>query len=246
MATGPFASANDPSQLAGMNPGNNLAGGSVAGFLTPNAIPAMGGPTPPFASGPVPAGSSMPAYSSPYAPGGATSALANLQNNFGSSGPTPGHGNTNVDLAKGFQSAGFSGGVGTALSQFLSTGAGYNPAVAQAMIAALQPQFAKGQANLMEQFGSMGLGMGSPAALAMGDYQAQENLDVGTILSKLYEDSVQNYMQVLINGKGEPQQQGGGVMGALGGILGGLGGAVLGPAGSAIGSKLGGWVGSKI
>jgi len=205
-----------------------MGGGSMTGFLSPSPVTAMGGSTSPFSPGPMPAGSSMPAFNSPYAPTGASSTLAGLSP--GQVGK-PGYAGQS-ETARGFQQAGFSGGVGTALAEFLSTGAGYNPAVAQAMIAALQPQFAQSQANMMEQFGSMGLGMGSPAALGMASLGAQENLDVGTILSQLYEQSVQNYMDVLIAGKGEPKQQGGGILGALGSLLGGAGSG----AGSALAS----------
>jgi hypothetical protein len=147
----------------------------------------------------------MPAGSSnPYSASGATAALSGLGGGTGQYGAL-GMGFGGTDLAKSLQSSGYRGGVGTALSQFLQSGAGFNPAVAQAMIAALQPQFAKGQANLMEQFGSMGLGMGSPAALGMGDYEAQTNLDVGQLLSGMYEQSIQNYMGVLESAKTAPK-----------------------------------------
>jgi len=147
----------------------------------------------------------MPAGSSnPYSASGATAALTGLGGGTGNTGAL-GMGFGGTDLAKSLQSSGYRGGVGTALSQFLQSGAGFNPAVAQAMIAALQPQFAKGQANLMEQFGSMGLGMGSPAALGMGDYEAQTNLDVGQLLSGMYEQSIQNYMGVLESAKTAPK-----------------------------------------
>ena len=142
------------------------------------------------------------------------------------------------DIAKGMQTAGFSGGVGTALSEFLMNGAGFNPAVAQALIAAMQPQIAKGQANLMGQFGAQGLAGGSPAALGMGDYLAQTNLDVGTLLSGMYEQSVNNYMDVLLAGK-TPQQQGGGILGALGSLIGGIGGTSTGGGGTVAGDLMG-------
>jgi hypothetical protein len=212
----------DPSQLAGLNSGANLGGGSIAGFLTPNPISAIGGNSNPFLPN-MPSGTKMPAtsspvpasapFSSPYAASGATADLAGLGTGLGSTQPgqntlfgLPATGAQQDDIAKGLQKAGYAGGTGTALAAFLMSGAGYNPAVAQAMIAALQPQFAQGRANLMEQFGSEGLGMSSPAALGLGAYEAQTNLDVGTILSGLYEQSVQNYMQVLMGGKGQPHK----------------------------------------
>ena len=147
----------------------------------------------------------MPAYASPYAASGATADLAGLGGGPGGTALGMGYNAGTTALAKSLQSSGYRGGVGTALADFLQSGAGFNPQVAQAMIAALQPQFAKGQANLMEQFGSQGLAMGSPAALGMGDYMAQENLDVGTLLSGMYEQSVQNYMGVLESAKTAPK-----------------------------------------
>jgi len=171
----------------------------------------------------------MPAYSSPYSPSGATAALAGLSPSGGGTGAGT-FGFTGTDLAKSFQKAGtMPGGLGTAAAQFMQSGAGFNPQVAQALIAAMQPQIAKGQANLMEQFGAQGLAGGSPAALGMGDYLAQTNLDVGQLLSGLYEQSVQNYMQVLGMGHvnvSQQTQQGGGILGALGQLIPGAAGAI--------------------
>jgi hypothetical protein len=149
----------------------------------------------------------MPAYGSPYTASGATAALAGggtmtnaqgVQTNLLGMQTSPAQQN---DLATSFQHAGFKGGIGTAMAEFLTSGAGFNPDVANALIAAMQPQIAKGQANLMEQFGAQGLAGGSPAALGMGDYLAQTNLDVGTLLSGMYEQSVTNYMNMLTQGK---------------------------------------------
>lgn len=203
--------AYDPSQLAGLNPGANTSGGagSTLGPMTTGPSVGTVGGNPLIPS--MPTGQAVntnapmpPGSSDPYAATGATAALAGLGGGTGGQGAL-GMGFTGGDLAKSLQSSGYRGGVGTALSQFLQSGAGFNPAVAQAMIAALQPQFAKGQANLMEQFGAQGLAGGSPAALGMGDYMAQENLDVGTLLSGMYEQSIQNYMGVLESAKTAPK-----------------------------------------
>ena len=118
------------------------------------------------------------------------------------------------------------GGLGTAAANFLNSGAGFNPQVAQALIAALQPQIAKGASSLMEQFGAHGAASGSNAALGLGDYYAQTNLDVGQLLSGLYEQSVNDYMQVLNLGHvnvSQQKQQGGGILGSLGQLLPGIG-----------------------
>jgi hypothetical protein len=104
------------------------------------------------------------------------------------------------------------------LAAFIANGAGYNPQVAQSLLAALQPGIERGQANIMEQFGAEGLGSSSAAAIGLGDFMSQATLDEGQILSNLYEQSVQNYMQVLLSGKEQPSQLGG-----IGALLGGAG-----------------------
>lgn len=89
------------------------------------------------------------------------------------------------------------------LGQFLMSGAGYNSQVANALIAQMQPSIQQGTENMMEQFSAEGDRFGSPSAYGLGSYEAQTNLDVGDILSQLYETSVQNYMDVLM---GMPNQ----------------------------------------
>lgn len=89
------------------------------------------------------------------------------------------------------------------LGQFLMSGAGYNSQVANALIAQMQPSIQQGTENMMEQFSAEGDRFGSPSAYGLGSYEAQTNLDVGDILSQLYETSVTNYMDVLM---GMPNQ----------------------------------------
>jgi hypothetical protein len=218
--------AYDPSQLAGLNPGANTSGSTLGPVGSSIAAPSIGGTSSPFTPAPV-TGTNMPAYSSPYSPTGATAGLLGTGLGATSAAGPVDPAAWQKDVAKSFQKSGtMPGGLGTAAAEFLSSGAGFNPQVAQALIAAMQPQIAKGQANLMEQFGSKGLGASSPAALGLGDYLAQTNLDVGTLLSGLYEQSVQNYMQVLNMGHvnvSQQSQQGGGILGALGQMLPGIG-----------------------
>lgn len=116
------------------------------------------------------------------------------------------------------------------LYQFLSSGAGFNPQVAQAMIAALQPQIARGEANINEQFASQGLATGSPAAIGLADYMSQVNLNEGQIFAQMYEQSVQNYLSALTLGKTQPLPSG------LGALVGGIG-----QLGQGIGSIIGNW-----
>ena len=121
-------------------------------------------------------------------------------------------------LTQAFHKAGYPSAIGGLLAAFIANGAGYNPQVAQSLLAALQPGIERGQANIMEQFGAEGLGSSSAAAIGLGDFMSQATLDEGQILSNLYEQSVQNYMQVLLSGKEQPSQLGG-----IGALLGGAG-----------------------
>lgn len=209
--------AYDPSQLAGLNAGANLSGsnntGLTGGVTGSGTISPLGGTSNPFTTPPSTAGTSTPGltspYSSPYDTSGATSAVAGLGPGAGGTNPGTGSGAfgfTGSDLASSIQASGVKGGAGTALADFLNTGAGYSPQVAQALIAAMQPQIAAGRANTMEQFGATGQADSSVAALGLADYNSQTNLAVGQLLSGLYEQSVQNYMQTLTAMKNTPRQ----------------------------------------
>jgi hypothetical protein len=138
-------------------------------------------------------------------------------------------------VAKGFNHAGFPNAIAGMLASFLQQGAGFNPHAIMALLNALQPQIARGDANIMEQFGAKGLNFGSPAAVGLADFNSQAVLDEGQIISQMYEQSVQDYMNVLLAGR-KPQSQQGGIGSLLGGglsgagslisALGGLGGGV--------------------
>jgi hypothetical protein len=201
---------------AGLTPGANFGGNQLAlpsSSYSPSTA-AVGGSQNPFLAG-FPSGQNFPAYGSPYASSGATSDLSAL--NIGNS-----LGTSTQDYTKGLRYEGYTRQGATAISNFLAGGAGWNPEVANALIAAMQPQIAAGQANLLEQFSSMGLRGGSPAALGLAGYNAQTNLGVGEIFANLYEQSVQNYMNTLL-ATSTPKKSGG-VLGSLGSLLGGLGG----------------------
>lgn len=106
------------------------------------------------------------------------------------------------DFIKAMKKAGYSAGVAGMLYNFIQSGAGFNPAVAEALIAAQQPGVEAGRNDILEQFGSRGLRGGSPAALGLSDYLAGVQLNQGQIWAGLYQQSVQNYMNVLMGGKG--------------------------------------------
>jgi len=124
-----------------------------------------------------------------------------------------------ADIGKGLSEAGYKGGTANLLAAFLTSGAGYNPAVANALIAQLGPSIERGEENIVEQFSAMGNRFGTPAAVGLGDYGASVNLNIGEILSSLYEQSIQNYLTVLTGAK-TPQKQSSGVLGFLGQLAG--------------------------
>ncbi len=125
----------------------------------------------------------------------------NLASMFGLGSGDP---NAAHNFVKAMHKAGFSSGVAGQLWNFLQSGAGFNPQVAQAMIDAMQPQVKRGEADILEQFGSKGLGMSSAAAIGLGDYLSQVNLNEQAIFAQMIEQATQNYMQVLMGGKGNP------------------------------------------
>lgn len=232
----------DPNVM-NLNPSANALGtstGSLGSLQNPLAPTTATGTAQPSITSP----SAAPA---PYVPTGSTAALAGLNpaqlsgllgggagtGAYGPSGyPTGTIGGASFgDIGTGFATAGYKYGIANALTQFLFSGAGYNPDAAAAQLAALQPQIEAGRANLMEQFGSHGLAMGSPAALGLSNYYANTNLAVGKLLSDMYMDSVKNYMTVLLSGKGPEQKygtgEGGGILGSIGQLLGGISGGGL-------------------
>jgi hypothetical protein len=198
-----------------MTSGNPAAGGgNPSGFNVNQVAPMpvgnhggqMGVPGPsnnPMIS-PMPSQQQWPGMSSPY------SFPAN-----GTPGPMSGvkmgqamgvNADNSDQIRRGFIDAGVPSGLASLMAQFMQNGAGYNPAVLQQLFAQLQPQINRGAANINEQFGSMGLGMSSPAAIGLGDFYSQVNLNEGQMASQLYEDSVKNYMQVLLGGSGYQSQ----------------------------------------
>jgi hypothetical protein len=206
-------SGNSPFGMTGL-PGSNPGGSMVPAPMPSSASPSgnnLGSQgNNPLVPAPV-TGQNLPGMSSSV--NGATNASGTAGLDVASLlGFGQGGGNTNAsggwapnmnDFVKAFKKAGFSAGDAALLYNFLQSGAGYNPQVAQALIAAMQPGIQKGQADIMEQFSSMGLTSSSPAALGFADYMSNVQLNEGQIFANLYEQSVQNYLNVLLAGKGQ-------------------------------------------
>lgn len=237
MATGSMPLAGDPNSAAliGLSPSANLGGGPVGGYGgfpgTPTtSIGGGGNPFLPTPSG----GTNMPSTTNPAAsfaansPGGGVNVsgldLTGLITGGGGSGAA-GIPNWNWgDVSRGLSQAGYKSGTADLLAQFIASGAGYNPQVAQALIAQMQPGVSRNTANIMEAFGGAG---SSAAGLALGDYMSQVQLNEGEILAGLYEQSVQNFLSVLTGAKAPPKQ-GGGLTGILGSLFGAAGEAFQG------------------
>ncbi len=153
--------------------------------------------------------STFPAYGSPYGTPGAAPQVGTPATGpvggvaGGGTNPTgipqagaplnPGEQNSlNISLGKTFGK-----GLGGLIEQFLSSGAGYNPQVLQALVAQLQPQFQQQDQNMLGSFSAGGNRFGSGAQLGLASLESQQSLDVSSMAAQLYEQSVQNYMSVL-------------------------------------------------
>lgn len=235
-ASGGSGGSNQPFSYPGATPNPYMPSFPSGTNMPPMSYPTMGGGSgsPPIFTGGIGNPNSMTSGASPAPfpannPGGVnTSALGNPANLFGF-----GAGTNNTNWNKGLGNAGIPGGIAQPLWEFLANGAGFNPQVLQNLIAAMQPQVARGEANINEQFAAEGLGFSSPAAIGLGDYLSQVNLNELQIGSQMYEQATQNYMNVLMglagDASGHPHQSG------IGSILGGLGSLAEG-AGSIIGA----------
>ena len=201
------------SLVAGMNPtGSNIAlenllGGSSTGAnpLLPNVnlSPTSAGTSNQYSGAVVPGAPAFPANTG----GGYTSSL-NLMptgqptTNVGAAAASP-IGGMNLmsskDLSRMFDSLKKTYGDGTAhaILDFLTTGAGFNQQSVSNLLASLQPGIQRGTESLMEQFSTLGNRFGSGAQIGLGDYLSQVNLNEGQLVSQMYQQAVQNYMDVL-------------------------------------------------
>jgi hypothetical protein len=123
----------------------------------------------------------------------------------------------------GLPVSGMSSQAQSLLYNFLASGAGFSPQAISALISALQPQIERGQENLMEQFSSMGVGTGSPAAIGLADYNSQAELNEGQLITQMYESSISNYLSALGLTKTNPLPSGlGQLIGGIGSLIGGV------------------------
>jgi hypothetical protein len=209
------AGANWTSLLPGRNPsGTTLASdysvlpatGSSSGANP--IIPASGLPVGATASNPYDPSSVVPPSSTtlPFGAntGGYTS--TNLAAGGGIAGTNPvtnqpinnssAHSNSSRELGE-LQKM-YGQGLGSALYQFLSGGAGFNQDAINNLFASLQPGIERGTESLMEQFSTSGNRFGSGAQIGLADYLSQVNLNEGQLETQMYEQSIQNYLSVLL------------------------------------------------
>lgn len=86
-------------------------------------------------------------------------------------------------------------GTGIALQEIL--GQMFNPSTAEAFINAMQPQVARGQASILNAFGAEGSRFGSAAALGLGDFQSQVNLNESQVLAQMWMQAQQEQLQLI-------------------------------------------------
>jgi hypothetical protein len=89
-------------------------------------------------------------------------------------------------------------GVGDLISNFLTSGAGYNQQAINNMLASLQPGIERGEEDLMGQFSASGNRFGSGAQIGLGDYLSQVNLNEGQLVTGMYEQSLTDFINVLM------------------------------------------------
>lgn len=200
------------------------------GAMPVGAVPTNGTPT----------ASAFPANGTsgtPLAPG-----LQNLNSGFGTSEPS----SVLQDLREAYGA-----GTGDMLAQMLTQGL-FNPQVAQALIAAMQPNIERGLVSTEGAFAGEGARFSSSAQIGVGDYESQATLGENQILANMYQQDQAEQLQLLESVMPTLHQEradsGGGV---LGDILGGLevaggiaaapftGGLSLGLVGSGIGTIAG-------
>jgi hypothetical protein len=92
----------------------------------------------------------------------------------------------------------FGRGIGALIMQFLQGGAGYNQQAINNLINQLQPQFKQQQQDLLQQFSATGNRFGSGAEIGLSNLMSQQGLEIGSLETQMYEQAVNNYMQILM------------------------------------------------
>ncbi len=112
------------------------------------------------------------------------------------------------DVSRMFDSLKKSYGDGPAhaILNFLTSGAGFNQNAINNLFASMQPQIERGTESLMNQFSQTGNRFGSGAQIGLADYLSQVNLNEGQLETQMYEQSVNDYMNVLMGTSNQAAQ----------------------------------------
>jgi hypothetical protein len=92
----------------------------------------------------------------------------------------------------------YGSGMGTMLYNFLAGGAGYNQTAVNNLIASLQPGYEQDQQNLLSAFSAGGNRFGSGAQIGEATLEGQEQLNIGQLETQMYEQSVSDYINVMM------------------------------------------------
>lgn len=170
----PTSGNNAPLPIPGnTNPTGTNAGVGYGGSSFPN-YPIFGSPN----NGVVSPSANSPVFG--------TSSMAGLSTGLATS-LTGQPGNPGDHLYKELTST-YGKGMGATLFEQLTSGL-FNPQVASAFLNAMQPGIAQGQTSVLDSFGAEGSRFGSAAALGVGNYQSQVNLNENQTLAGLYQNA---------------------------------------------------------
>lgn len=119
-------------------------------------------------------------------------------------------------------------GPGQLLGNMITQGL-FNPQVAAAFLNAQAPGIARGEAGIQSSFGDAGARFSSAAALGMGDFESQVQLNQQQTLAQLFENAQQQQMGLLQNVlpaiQNERANEGGWINDVIGGLE--IGGGAL-------------------
>lgn len=211
--------ADGSSYTPGLVPGANPSGSSNSGGGMPapfgGTTSSLGGAQNPMLPS-FPSGQSVPPPSSTMSPtmaaptGAATPngqpGTSSLATGLGINGVNGSWAPNQNDFVKAMHKAGFSAGDAALLYNFLASGAGFSQDQLNNLFQSMQPQIQQGEADIMEQFSGHGLRDSSSAQIGIGDYLGQIHANELQAEFGAYEQSVQNYMTVLMAGKGPAPQ----------------------------------------
>jgi hypothetical protein len=189
------------------SPSFGLTGGTIPGTSNNAPQPIPGNTNPTGTNSGVGFGATFPNYpafgtaptGSPVSPSanaplwsGTTGGLADLSSGFGS---IPGGSQYSTQLYDMLGKA-YGQGAGQLIGNMLMQGL-FNPQDAAAILNAMGPSNAQGLASVQDSFGAEGARFGSSAALGVGNYESQVNLNEQSTLAQMYMQAQSEQLQLL-------------------------------------------------